>query len=158
VTRQVETARQTCESVVAAAGLELVEFSFAGRMLQVTIDRPGGPLPVDEIARVSEQISRALDLADPIAEPYTLEVASAGLERPLVKPADYARFAGRGVRVRCEHPVEGRRNFTGTIRSAGEATFVLDLDDGSPAEIAYELVTRAKLVVDWDRELKSAGA
>jgi ribosome maturation factor RimP len=135
-------------------------------VLRVTVDDPAGPTSLEDIEQISEEISRALDAEDPIPGRYTLEVASAGLERPLVRPQDYHRFAGRKVKVRTLEPIEGHRTFTGSIRSAGEDTFVLALDsssggrDGEAAvvEIPYLAVVRAKLVVDWENELRGRPA
>ncbi|HLI56930.1 MAG TPA: hypothetical protein VKY26_07815, partial [Actinomycetota bacterium] len=94
---------------------------------------------------------------------YTLEVASAGIERPLVRPADYHRFQGRRVKVTCEEPIEGQRVFQGVVRSAGDESFVLEGIEGrkSPdevVEIPFAAVAKARLVADWDRELKGMGS
>ena len=151
--------RSTCESIIADHGLEIVEFAFMGepgigRVLRITVERIGEEVSLEEIADVSEEISRALDLEDPIEGRYTLEVASPGIERPLVKPSDYVRFEGREVKVRLDSPIEGRRNFKGVIRSSNEQAFVLELEDSSVVELPYSSVARANLVVDWEQELK----
>jgi ribosome maturation factor RimP len=161
--------RVTCEAIIARRGLELVELSLKregrGQVLRITVDDPAGPTSIGEVAEVSEEISRALDEEDPISGRYTLEVSSAGLERPLVRPADYHRFVGRQVKVRTLEPLEpmgGRRTFTGSIRSAGDDMFVLDADGpdgageagGEAVEIPYVAVARARLVVDWEQELR----
>lgn len=133
------------------------------------MDDPAGSTSLDEVAQVSEEISRALDAEDPIPGRYTLEVSSAGLERPLVRPSDYHRFAGRRVKVRTLEPIEGRRTFTGSIRSAEDEAFVLDADgaphgpEGADAtsgvvEVPYVAVARARLVVDWEQELRGRPA
>lgn len=156
------TVKSTCESILLRRGLELVELSFkgeaVGRVLRVTVDRLDAGVSLDELAEVSEEISRALDLEDPIDGRYTLEVSSAGIERPLVKPADYERFVGRDVKVRLTEPIDGRRNFKGRIAGSAEHGFQLDLEEGGSTQIPFELVTQAKLVVDWDKELKGASA
>ena len=150
--------RSTCESILSGHDMELVEMSFSGSesgpVLSVTVDRLGGSVPLDEIARVSDEISRALDLEDPIEGRYILEVSSAGLERPLVKPGDYVRFMGREVKVKLAEPIEGRRNFQGKIRSSNDEVFILDLDEGGVTEIPFGVVARTRLVVDWELELK----
>lgn len=154
----IAAARATCESVLARRDVELVELTVVReggvQVLRVTLDRPGGALPVDEIASISEEISRALDLDDPIEGAYTLEVSSAGIERPLTQPSDYRRLEGREIRLRCSEAIEGRRHFNGTIRSAGEESFVLVLQGGELVEIPYVAVARANLVVDWEEELR----
>lgn len=150
----------TCEPILHRRDLELVDLTLgreAGRrLLRVTVDRGDRPVSLDEISEISEEISRALDMEDPIEERYVLEVASPGIERPLVRPSDFQRFAGRRARARTADPIEGRRNFTGVIASAGDESFVLRTDDGV-VEIPYVAVANARLVVDWDRELKGLG-
>jgi ribosome maturation factor RimP len=157
-----DAVRATCESILSARGVELVTFSLGresvGQTLRLTVDRPEGTVSLDEIVEISEEISKALDAEDPIPGRYTLEVASAGIERPLVRLADYRRFQGRRVKVRCEQPIEGRRVFTGTLRSAGDESFVLEEEaSGGVVEIPYVGVAKARLVADWDRELKGLG-
>jgi len=157
-----DAVRATCESILNAHGVELVTFSLGGesmgQMLRLTVDRAEGSVSLDEIVEISEEVSKALDAEDPIPGRYTLEVASAGIERPLVRPADYRRFQGRRVKVRCEEPIEGQRVFTGFIRSVGEESFVLAADEGEVVEIPYVGIARARLVADWDRELKGLGS
>src|SRR5881397_3622396 len=101
-------------SVVEHDGLELVEASLVRlqgrRVLQVTIDRPGGGLDLDTIAQLSDKISRRLDLEGFEPGPYSLEVGSPGLERPLKDPLDFARRVGEKVKVKTAHAIEGSRN------------------------------------------------
>lgn len=157
----IEAVRATCEAILSRRGVELLEVTLghdAGRrVLLVTLDRVAEPVSIEEIAEISEEISRALDVEDRVPGRYVLEVASAGIERPLVRPADYHRFAGREVKVRCFEPIEGRRNFTGLLASAGDESFVLQSEDGA-VEIPYVSVARARLVVDWEKELKGLGS
>ncbi len=152
--------RATCESVLARHGVELVAAALAGesrrQILRLTVDRPDEALGVDEMAELSEEISRALDAEDPIPGRYNLELESPGIERPLVRPSDYRRFAGSMALVRYEFPEEGRRTLTGTILSAGEESFMLETE-GEAVKIFYETVERARLVVDWEQELKGLG-
>lgn len=155
---EVPAVHETCELIAAGHGLEVVEVqlnSAAGnRVLSVTLDRLDGPVSLEQVAQVSEEISRALDIEDPIEGRYTLEVSSAGIERALVRPKDYRRFAGREVNVKCTRGIEGRRNFRGTITSAGDESFVLQAEDAEVVEIPYTAVGRTKLVVDWDAVLR----
>lgn len=160
-----EQVRATCEQIVERRGLELVELTLGraarGHALVITVDDPEGPTSLEEIERVSEEISRALDADDPFPGRYMLEVSSAGLERPLLRPRDYRRFEGRKIKARTHEPVEGRKVFTGTIRSAGDETFVLDGDRDSGSvvvELPYTSVSRARLMVDWEEELRGRPA
>jgi ribosome maturation factor RimP len=157
VNEAVEAVRGLCYSILERRGYELVDVVLAreGRrtLLRVTVDHPEQSVGLQELSSISEEISRALDDLDPIDEAYTLEVSSAGIERPLMKPADYERFQGREAKVKTREPIEGRRNFQGTITRSGDETFVLDLGD-QVSEIPYSSVVNAKLVVDWDEELR----
>jgi ribosome maturation factor RimP len=162
-----DAVRATCETILTSRGIELVTLTLArepeGQILRLTVDRVEGTIPLDDIVDISEAVSRALDDEDPIPGRYTLEVSSAGIERPLVRPADYHRFAGRRIKVRCQEPIEGQRVFTGTIRSAGDDAVVLDAiegrrSDAEVVEIPFVAVAKARLVADWDRELKGLGS
>lgn len=160
VEQALERVRPTFEAVLDRRGLQLVEVTLGreapGRILRVTVERVDGNVTLGEIAEVSEEISRALDLEDPIEVPYTLEVASPGIERPLTRPAHYARFEGQTIKVRAVDPIEGRRNFKGRIVHSGEESFVLELQHQEHVEIPYISVARANLVADWAQELRRA--
>ena len=138
-------------SVVEAAGLELVEVAFVrehgARILRVTVDREGG-VDLEAIAQTSERVSRRLDLEGFESGPYSLEVSSPGLERPLRRPEDFARRVGEKVKVRVSHAVEGRRTFSGTIVGAG-ADHVKIATDGEERSVAFEHIVSARTVFEW---------
>lgn len=133
---------------VTAMGFELVAVELIGsgsdRVLRVYIDRPEG-IVVDDCADVSRQVSAVLDVEDPIPGSYTLEVSSPGLDRPLVKPADFERFTGHLVKVRTREPVLGRKNFTGLLTEATGDYVVVEVD-GEPYELDLGIIDRARLV------------
>ncbi|MDQ4149891.1 MAG: ribosome maturation factor RimP [Actinomycetota bacterium] len=147
-----------CRSAADRKHLELVDVNLRGsgrhRVLEVIVDREEGGVSIDLVADVSQDISNALDRDDYIEGSYTLEVSSAGLERPLVRPADYRRFEGREVKVRTQEPIDGSKRFEGRLRSAGNEGFELELPDGRALEIRYSQVAGANLVVDWTEELR----
>ena len=91
------------EPSISALGYELVAVELAGsgpdRVLRVYIDHPDG-ITVDDCADASRQVSAVLDVEDPISGSYVLEVSSPGLDRPLVKVADFERFKGSLVKLR----------------------------------------------------------
>jgi ribosome maturation factor RimP len=82
---------------------------------------------------------------------HSLEVSSPGLERPLTKPEHYRRFRGHRVKVRTRDPLEGRRNFTGTISGADSSGVSVDLGDRS-VTIPHERIGRSNLVPDFKEE------
>ena len=116
------TVEQLVRPVVEAAGLELWDVSFekeAGRMvLRVVVDRDGG-IDLDTISSTSERVSRRLDLeAFSEDRPYSLEVSSPGLERPLREPRHFGRSVGQTVKVKTAVAVGGRKTHEGALVSA----------------------------------------
>lgn len=148
-----ELAERIAEMVrptVEASGYSLVRVQILGRgrpRLQVMAERADGrPMMLDDCACLSHSISAVLDIEDPISTPYSLEVSSPGIDRPLVKLADYDRFAGFVARIELARPIEGRRRFRG--RLLGTAGEVVRLDvDGADVEVHYADIQRAKLVL-----------
>jgi ribosome maturation factor RimP len=133
------------EPVVAGMGYELVDLQAAngGRMLRLFIDKPGG-IGVEDCAAVSRQLSRVFEVEGIDYE--RLEVSSPGLDRPLRKAGDFARFAGQKAEVRMRTPdATGRRKFVGVLRGAGEGRVSMELD-GRIVELALDDVDRARLV------------
>lgn len=130
-------------------GLELVEVQFRpeghGWVLRIFIDKEQGVI-VDDCAHVSREISTWLDVEDLIEHAYHLEVSSPGLERPLKKPADYERFAGRKARVKLKEPRDGQRVFIGILGSIQENKVTLIVDE-KPVRIAFEEIARARLAL-----------
>jgi len=104
--------------VLERDGTELVDVEFVrerGRwILRLLVDRSGG-VSLDDCERVSKLVSPILDVADPIEPSYVLEVSSPGIDRPLVKDADFSRFAGERVKIRTQHVHQGRRRFAGEL-------------------------------------------
>jgi ribosome maturation factor RimP len=128
-------------------GAELVEARFSGGpLLTLLVDRREGPVDHEFCTRVISTISPALD-----DEGYNglIEVSSPGIERPLTRPSHFERFVGREAKVRTLEPIDGRRNFTGTIERVGETGFVLKLSEGAEkVELPFGSVARAHLKED----------
>jgi ribosome maturation factor RimP len=136
--------------VVEGEGLDLedVKVSQAGRRsrLQIIVDADGG-VDLDRCAEVSREISRVLDETDAMGEaPYTLEVSSPGISRPLTQPRHWARAVGRLVRVE----LTDGDDVTGRVESADSDAAVLDID-GSSRKIRYGEVTKARVQVEFNR-------
>jgi ribosome maturation factor RimP len=154
------------EPYVRDAGFDLIEVVFgresSGWVLRLFIDAPSGalapdgaPLTVshDDCARVSRDVSAALDVADSIPHAYQLEVSSPGLDRPLRREGDFARFAGENARVKMSDDggVDGRRNFSGTIRGAKDGRVEIECD-GRSYQLPIDGIAKANLVPNWERE------
>lgn len=138
------------EPVVTAAGLDLddVAITPAGRrrVVRVVVDSDSGA-SLDAVAQASQAVSAALDAADVLGgQPYTLEVTSPGVDRPLTQPRHWRRNAGRLVKVRRHDGSE----LTGRVTSAGDDAATLDVE-GAAAEIAYADVAKALVQVEFNR-------
>ena len=138
--------------VLEFAGMELVHLEInrhpGGALVRVYIDKEGG-VTIDDCALISRQISAQLDIEDPMEGPYTLEVSSPGLDRPLVTDRDFERFAGRRIRVSTHSPIGGQRNFKGRLIGLQGAEVRLALDKGEVA-IPLSQVARARLEIDLE--------
>jgi ribosome maturation factor RimP len=143
---------QLLEKTAAALGCQLADFDFSNRnrLLRVFIDKPssdaaahGAGVSVADCEAVTRQLQRVLEVEGIAYD--RLEVSSPGLDRRLKKAADFARFAGRRAEVRLRVPVNGRRNFLGTVRAVHGERVELDFDGG---QLAFELadMDRARLV------------
>ncbi len=136
---------------VEAVGLDLVEVSFhreqGRRVLRVFVDREGG-VDLEAISQASERVSRRLDLEGFAPGPYTLEVSSPGVERPLRGPLDFSRRVGEKVKVKTARPVEGTRSLTGTIVAAGTSDVRIATEAGETS-VSYDDITSARTVFEW---------
>lgn len=106
-------------------------------------------MTVEDCATISRAISALLDVEDPVAGPYNLEVSSPGLDRPLVCPADYVRFKGLLACLDVTRPVNGRKRFRGRIADADTATVTVETD-GGPIELDFGDIAKASLVITDD--------
>ena len=129
-------------------GLTLIEVEVnrgRGRLLvRYFIDREEG-VTVEDCTRVSQAVGRFLDAKDPIDGPYTLEVSSPGLERPLRKESDFQLFAGRDVKIKTEIPVEGQTSFSGKLLGITEGSVIVIGEDEREHRIPHRTIKRARL-------------
>ena len=132
---------------VAGMGYELVRVAMSrGGTLQIMIEPADGrPMDVEGCATLSRALSAVLDVEDPIPGSYTLEVSSPGIDRPLTRPKDYARWSGHLARIETTVPVEGRRRFKGTLLGLDDGVVRLRLDDGKEAAVPLDAISKAKL-------------
>lgn len=147
----VERVRNLAEPILADRGLELVDVEFQregrGWILRLYMDRGGG-VTLDDCQRVSGELGDHLDVADIIPHSYTMEVSSAGLDRPLTKDADFLRFAGKAARITTSEAVQGQRNFRGRLGGLADGEVLLDLTDGRQVRIPRALIARARLEIE----------
>lgn len=163
------------EPYVKDAGFELVEVQSGreptGWVVRLFIDRPAGDGPVQDATdeggeatvshtdceRVSRDVSAALDVADLIPHAYELEVSSPGLDRPLRRLNDFARFAGHEAKIRMTEGVEGRRNFSGQLGGTEDGLVKIECD-GRTYHLPIGDIAKANLVPDWTKEFKRSAS
>ncbi|MGH6720184.1 MAG: ribosome maturation factor RimP [Alphaproteobacteria bacterium] len=121
--------------MLAELGCTLVRVRFAGRYrptLQVMAERADGqPVTLGDCTRISRRLSPVLEARDPVAGAWVLEVTSTGIERPLVRRADFDRFAGQRVALKAHQPIAGRRRFHGRLVGLLGDAVVIEADDGT---------------------------
>ena len=144
--------RDLAEAVVGRRSLRLWDVEIGGApgraVVRVLVDADGG-IDLDTVAEVSEEISRGLDLRDPIPGRYTLEVSSPGLERALRAPEHWRSCVGRRVVVKTTEVLHGgSHRIDGVVARAGERAAWLDAGDGE-VEVPYESVKSARTVFEW---------
>lgn len=138
------------EPTVNDMGYDLVRVQISGdaRMqVQIMAERSNGTgMGIDDCATLSRAVSALLDVEDPIRGAFTLEVSSPGIDRPLVKLADYERFEGLEARIETSLPVEGRRRFKGLLGGVSDDKITITTENGDVA-IHYNDISRAKLIL-----------
>jgi ribosome maturation factor RimP len=158
-----EKVRQIAAPLAAQEGLELidVEFGMPGQpnALVLYIDRTspeGSGVSLDDCTTVSHAVSAALDVEDPIAGAYDLQVSSPGLDRPLRAPEHFQKYAGERVRVKTYAPIsetDNRKTFIGKLngyQKEAEGGFVLVDVDGKVFRVPHAMISKANVEPDFD--------
>ncbi|ANA14680.1 MULTISPECIES: ribosome maturation factor RimP [Acetobacter] len=132
-------------------GYEIVRVAVLGRerpTVQIMADRKDGSLiNVEDCERISHAVGAVLDVEDPIPGAWTLEVSSAGIDRPLTRAKDWNRFAGHQAKAEVLLPVNGRRRFSGVVLGSDGTVARMRLDDGTEVALPLEELRRARLVL-----------
>lgn len=156
---QAKKIRGLIEPAAQAMGYEIVRVRLFGggdKTLQVMAERADGTMSIEDCAELSRAISPILDVADPIASEYRLEVSSPGIDRPLTRAKDFSRWAGHEAKIELDRAVNGRKRFKGVLRGLQGDAALLELED-THETVALPLADmgEAKLVLT-DELLKSA--
>jgi ribosome maturation factor RimP len=157
-TGQERAVADLAEPVLEELGFRLVRVKISGRdggTVQIMAERPTGEMTVEDCATISRRLSPVLDAYDPIPSRYNLEVSSPGIDRPLVRPSDFALWAGHEAKVELKEPVDGRKRFRGRIEDVVEDEVHLRIEFDGNAEpviigLPFSLIGEAKLVPDMD--------
>jgi ribosome maturation factor RimP len=160
--------RAIAERVASSYGLEIFDVQFrresSGWVVRIVVDLPEAKnapgadgsaalqdsgVGIGDCERVSREVATILDVEDVITHPYTLEVSSPGLDRPLRHAADYRRFAGRLARVVVSETIDGQRHFSGRLQGLEGDTVVLVTEAGKRHCIPLAVIARARLKVEF---------
>ncbi|MGA9884656.1 MAG: ribosome maturation factor RimP [Candidatus Acidiferrales bacterium] len=154
-----EKIREAAERVARSEGLEIFDVEWKigkQRLLRVYIDRVPDPSTPESNAgishkdceRVSQQLSVILDVEDLVPGPgYTLEISSPGLDRKLIKTADYQRFAGRLARIWVNEPIENQKFLEGRLSGYSDGNVKLAVK-GRELSVPFADIRKANLVVE----------
>lgn len=147
-----EEVRELAEAVTRRRDLTLWDIEMGGRpgrsIVRVFVAGEKG-VDLDTVAEISEEISRGLDLKDPIPGRYTLEVSSPGLERNLRHPEHFARSVGDKVVIKTHEILTGNSHrIEATISAAGPSAVTLDVS-GEELEVPYDAIKSARTVFEW---------
>ena len=153
IDRTVSRIWEVATQIADGEGMEVVEVelrpegSRRGRVLRLYLDKHGG-LNIEELGRVSRQLSELLDTQDIVEGSYTLEVSSPGINRPLKKPEHFQRFIGKRVRVRSGDMIEGRRSFLGILNEVTGEKIKIEVE-GKQYEIPFSMIEKSNYEHDW---------
>jgi ribosome maturation factor RimP len=135
--------------VIEDMGFELVRVRLMGGktpLLQIMADRPEGGIEVDDCAAISTAVSAVLDVEDPITDPYTLEVSSPGIDRPLTRLKDFEEFEGYEAKLETAEPIDGRKRFKGVLAGVEGDEVMLNVAEGTIG-LQFDWLSDAKLVL-----------
>jgi ribosome maturation factor RimP len=142
----------TIEPIAADLGFEVVRLRVLGgarrKRLQVMAERPDGSMTVDDCTKLSRAVSAALDVADPFAGEWDLEMSSPGIDRPLTALAHFERWTGHEAKLELDRLLEGRKRFTGVLAGVQGGNVLLDAPGGEgPLPLPFAWIVEAKLVL-----------
>jgi ribosome maturation factor RimP len=153
---------ELAEPLALSRGLELVDVQYrpeAGRVvLRLLIDRPGGRVTLDELARMSRELGDVLDAHDAVPGRYQLECSSPGVNRPLLRAEHFRRAIGERIRLRARAPIGGRRQFHGTLESVDSDGVTLRDPDAGMVTVAFDAIEKANIDHDFGRPKEASHA
>ncbi len=140
------------DPILLNEGMELVDIEYRreskGWVLRLILDKQGG-VTLDDCTRVSQEVGRNLDVEDFIQTPYTLEVSSPGLTRPLKTEKDFMKYCNRLIKVKTVDPVENRRQFKGELLGVSQGQIEIKVE-GEVFQISLSNVAKANLEIEQD--------
>ncbi len=134
---------------IEGLGFELVRVRLMGglhKTLQIMADRPDGGIDVEDCGKISTAVSAVLDVEDPITDPYTLEVSSPGIDRPLTRLKDFEVWADYEARIETSEMIEGRKRFKGFLRGTEGDEVLIEIEEGTIG-LKFDWLSDAKLIL-----------
>ena len=139
------------EPQASGLGMEIVRVRLMGGnrpVLQIMTEKAGGaPTDVEDCAKLSRAMSEVLDTEDPITDKYTLEVSTPGIDRPLTRAGDFARWIGHAAKLELIRPLDNQRRFRGLIRGEENGKVQILLDDETELEAGIDELAKASLIL-----------
>ncbi|MHA7850379.1 ribosome maturation factor RimP [Roseovarius sp.] len=135
--------------VIEDMGFELVRVRLMGgktHLLQIMAERPEGGIEVDDCAKISNAVSAVLDVEDPVTDPYTLEVSSPGIDRPLTRLKDFEDFEGYEAKIETSELIDGRKRFKGVLAGVEDDEVLINIEEGTVG-LKFDWLSDAKLVL-----------
>ncbi len=146
----VDRVRTIADRILSSEGMDLVEIEYRresrGWVLRLTIDKEGG-VTLEDCTRISREVGRSLDVEDFISNPYTFEVSSPGLTRPLKDEKDFAKYRNRLIKVKTIDPIENRRQFKGRLLGVFDNRIEIEMEGGI-VQVPLSNVAKANLEME----------
>jgi len=147
----IDRVKDIATPILLDEGMELVEIEYRreakGWVLRLYIDKEEG-VSIDDCTHISQEIGRSLDVENFISAPYTLEVSSPGLTRPLKNRKDFTKYLNHLIKVKTFDPIENRRRFKGRLLGISENRIEIEVDGGI-IHIPLANVAKANLEIDF---------
>jgi len=140
---------QIVQPVIEGMGFELVRVRLMGgehKTVQLMVQRPDGGIDVDECAQISTAVSAVLDVEDPIADNYSLEVSSPGIDRPLTRLKDFDDWQGHEAKLETTEMIDGQRRFKGQLAGIEGDDVLITIPQGTIG-LKFDWLSDAKLVL-----------
>ncbi len=138
------------EGAIDDLGLEVVRIMIMGdrnKVLQIMLDRKDETaITIDDCSKASREISAILDVEDPLEGAYDLEVSSPGIDRPLTRLKDFARFAGHKAKIELKTKIDDRRRFSGDLKGIDGDKICIDVE-GESLKLAFDDILKSKLIM-----------
>jgi ribosome maturation factor RimP len=138
--------------ILEDSGFEMVRVRLstsAPSTLQIMADGRDSPIGVDQLAEINTSISTILDVEDPIAENYTLEISSPGIDRPLTRKKDFDSYQGFEAKLETTELIDGRRRFRGVLAGIDDDEVLINLEEGTVG-LKFGWLSEARLVLSDD--------